>query len=389
MSKSQSIDYYQIEDLLTEEEVLVRNTVREFAGERALPLFAEHFEKHTFPAELIPEIAALGVLGCFLPEKYGCAGIGKVAYGLICRELERCDSGLRSFVSVQGSLAMFGIYSFGSEAQKEKWLPRMARGEAIGCFGLTEPDFGSDPGGIVTRAEKTSNGYLLNGAKMWITNGSMADVAIVWAKLDGVIRGFLVEKGTRGYTPSEQKGKFSLRASDTSELVFKDCEIPDSNLLPGTSGLTSPLRCLNSARYGIAWGAVGAAMDCFDRALSYSKVRVQFGKPIASFQLVQEKLVYMATEITKAQLLAYRLGRLEEEGKARFTHVSMAKRNNVHMALECARLARDILGANGITSEYHVVRHMLNLEGVKTYEGTHDIHTLVLGGDLTGLEAYR
>lgn len=389
MAKFEGIDYYQVEDLFTEEEILIRNAVRDFVSERAIPLIAEHFENHTFPVELIPELASLGLLGCFIPEEYGCAGTGKIAYGLICRELERGDSGLRSFVSVQGSLAMYSIYTSGSEEQKKKWLPRMARGEVIGCFGLTEPDYGSDPGGLVTRAEKTSAGYLLNGAKMWITNGSMAHVAIVWAKLDGVIRGFLVEKGTPGFIASEQRGKFSLRASDTSELVFKDCEIPESNLLPASKGLGSPLRSLNSARYGIAWGAVGAAMDCLDRALAYSKERVQFGKPIASFQLVQEKLVHMATEITKAQLLAHRLGTLEEAGKARFTHVSMAKRNNVCMALECARLARDMLGANGITSEYHVIRHMLNLEGVKTYEGTHDIHTLVLGSDLTGIEAYR
>ncbi|MBM3320897.1 MAG: acyl-CoA dehydrogenase family protein [Candidatus Eisenbacteria bacterium] len=389
MPRFQPIDYFQVDDLFTDEEILVRNTVRDFVTERVLPVIGEHFEQHTFPAELVPELASLGLFGCFLPEEYGCAGTSKTAYGVICRELERGDSGLRSFVSVQGSLAMFAIYTSGSEEQKKAWLPRMARGEAIGCFGLTEPDYGSDPGGLVTRAEKTSAGYLLNGAKMWITNGSTAHIAIVWAKLDGVIRGFLVEKGTPGYRAIEQRGKFSLRASDTSELIFENCEIPERNLLPESKGLVSPLKCLSSARYGIAWGAVGAAMDCFDRALAYSKERVQFGKPIASFQLVQEKLAHMATEITKAQLLAHRLGRLQDEGKARFTQISMAKRNNVFMALECARLARDILAANGIMSEYHVIRHMLNLEGVKTYEGTHDIHSLILGNDLTGLEAFR
>jgi glutaryl-CoA dehydrogenase len=389
VAKFEPLDYYLVDDLFTEEEILIRNAVRDFVNERAYPVIAEHFENATFPRELVPGLASLGLFGCFLPEEYGCAGTSKTAYGLVCRELERCDSGLRSFVSVQGSLAMFAIYSFGSEEQKRKWLPRMAAGEAIGCFGLTEPDYGSDPGGLVTRAEARGGGFVLNGAKMWITNGSVADIAVVWAKLEGVIRGFLVEKGTPGFTPVEQKGKFSLRASDTSELVFEECGIPEANLLPGSKGLSSPLRCLSSARYGIAWGAVGAAMDCYDRALAYAKQRVQFGKPIASFQLVQEKLADMATEITKAQLLAHRLGRLQDEGKARFAQVSMAKRSNVHTALECARLARDMLGANGITSEYHVIRHMLNLESVKTYEGTHDIHALILGSDLTGIDAYR
>lgn len=389
MSEFRAIDYYGVDDLLTEEETLIRNGIREFVDKRAMPVIAEHFENHTFPTELVPELASLGVFGCFLPEAYGCAGVSKSAYGVICRELERCDSGIRSFVSVQGSLAMYSIFTCGTEEQKKRWLPSMAGGEVLGCFGLTEPDYGSDPGGLVTRAEKTSAGYVLNGAKMWITNGSTADVAIVWAKLDGVVRGFLVEKGTPGYKPVLQRGKFSLRASDTSELIFEDCEIPEANLLPESKGVVSPLRCLSSARYGIAWGAIGAAMDCFDRALRYSKERIQFGKPIGSFQLVQEKLAHMATEITKGQLLAWRLGRLLDEGKAKHTQISMAKRNNVAVALDIARLARDLIAANGITSEYHVIRHMLNLEGVKTYEGTHDIHTLVLGADLTGIEAFR
>ncbi len=389
MSGFRPIDFYQVDDLLTEEEVLIRNAVRGFVDDKAMPVIAEHFENHTFPSELVRGLADLGLFGCFLPEEYGCAGTSKVAYGVLCRELERCDSGIRSFVSVQGSLAMYSIYHSGSEEQRKKWLPPMAEGKILGCYGLTEPDFGSDPGGMVTRAEKTSAGYLLNGAKMWITNGSLADVAIVWAKLEGKVRGFLVEKGTPGFLAVEQTGKFSLRASDTSELIFDDCEIPEENFLVRSNGLASPLRSLNSARYGIAWGALGAAMDCLDRALRYSKERVQFGRPIASFQLVQEKLVWMATEITKGQLLAWRLGRLLDEGKAKHTHISMAKRNNVATALDGARLARDILGANGITSEYHVIRHMLNLESVKTYEGTHDIHTLILGSDLTGIAAFR
>ena len=389
MSRFGPIDFYQVDDLLTEEEVLIRNAVREFVDKKAMPVIAEHFENHTFPSELVRGLADLGLFGCFLPEEYGCAGTSKVAYGVLCRELERCDSGIRSFVSVQGSLAMYSIYHSGSEEQKKKWLPPMAEGKVLGCYGLTEPDYGSDPGGMITKAEKTTAGYLLNGAKMWITNGSLADVAIVWAKLDGKVRGFLVEKGTPGFQAVEQTGKFSLRASDTSELIFNDCEIPEENLLERSNGLVSPLRSLSSARYGIAWGALGAAMDCLDRALRYSRERVQFGKPIASFQLVQQKLVQMSTEITKGQLLAWRLGRLLDEGKAKHTHISMAKRNNVAIALDGARLARDILGANGITSEYHVIRHMLNLESVKTYEGTHDIHTLILGSDLTGFDAFR
>jgi len=389
MSSFEAIDYYRVDELLTEEEILIRNAVRDLVGRSFLPRIEEHFEKHTFPTEMIPHLAHLGLLGAYLPEEYGCAGVSETAYGVICRELERGDSGLRSFVSVQGSLAMKSIHDYGSEVQRKRWLPPMAAGKVVGCFGLTEPDHGSDPGGIETRAEKISDGYVLRGAKMWITNGSLADIAVIWAKMEDDVFGFLVERGTPGFTTVEQRVKYSLRASDTSELILDDCEIPEENLLPNSKGLKCPLRCLTSARYGIAWGAVGAAMDCFDRALRYAKERIQFGKPIASFQLVQEKLAHMATEITKAQLLAYRLGRMRDEGRASHTHVSMAKRNNVHMALECARAARDMLGANGIMNEYHVIRHMLNLEGVKTYEGTHDIHTLVLGNDLTGIEAFR
>ncbi len=389
MGRFKGIDYYQVEELFSEEEILVRDSVRAFVTDRIMPDIERHFDECTLPLELVPELGRLGLFGANLPEEYGCAGVSNVAYGLIMQELERGDSGIRSFVSVQGGLAMTGIFLFGSDEQKKRWLPAMAEGRKIGCFGLTEPDHGSDPGSMVTRAEKTSAGWLLNGAKMWITNGSLADVSIVWAKVDGRIRGFLVEKGTKGFTPVQQKGKYSLRASDTSELILEDCEIPAKNLLPLSDGLVSPLKCLTAARYGIAWGAIGAAMDCFDRSLAYAKERVQFNRPIGSFQLVQEKLVYMATEITKGQLLAHRLGRLKDEGKMTFTQVSMAKRNNVQIALECARLARDLLGANGITSEYHVIRHMLNLETVKTYEGTHDIHTLILGTDLTGLSSFH
>lgn len=384
-----ALDYFNMEELYTEEEKAVRNSVRDFVSDRFMPGIEHHFEDCTFPSELIPRLAALGVFGSNLPEEYGCAGINNVAYGLVMQELERGDSGLRSFVSVQGGLAMFAIYSFGTEEQKKHWLPQMAEGKKIGCFGLTEPDYGSDPGGMITNAKKTDIGYVLNGAKMWITNGTLADIAVVWAKLDGRVRGFLVEKGTPGFSAKEQKGKFSLRASDTSELILADCKIQAANLLPESDGLVSPLACLSSARYGIAWGVLGAAMDCYHRALTYAQERKQFDKPIAGFQLVQQKLVWMASEITKAQLLVYRLGRMKDEGSAKFNHVSMAKRNNVAMALECARLARDIMGANGITSEYHVIRHMLNLESVKTYEGTHDIHTLILGQHLTGEAAFR
>ncbi len=387
MKAFQGVDYYDIDSLLTDEEKSIRQTVRDFVTERVMPEIAEHYERGEFPRELIPQLARLGFLGPTFPEEYGGIGLGAVAYGLIMQELERGDSGLRSFASVQSSLVMFPIFTFGSEEQRRRWLPRLARGEAIGCFGLTEPDYGSDPGGMKTWAKRKGDRYVLNGAKMWITNGTVSDVAVVWAKEDGVVRGFLVEKGTPGFTSKDQTGKYSLRASVTSELVLADVEIPESNVLPKTDGLKCALRCLDNARFGISWGAVGAAMACYDMALHYSKERIQFGKPIAKFQLVQIKLVGMLTEITKAQLLALQLGRLRERGVARHVHVSLAKRNNVAMALDCARTARDILGANGITAEYHVMRHMMNLESVYTYEGTHDIHGLIVGADITGEDA--
>lgn len=389
MPKFQGLDYFNLSELFTEEEKLVRNTVREFVEDNILPKIEKHNREGTFPAELVPKMAELGIFGSTLPQKYGCAGLNNISYGLMMQELERGDSSIRSFASVQSSLVMYPIYTFGSEEQKDYWLPKMASGKAIGCFGLTEPDFGSNPGGMITKAEIHPDGFLLNGAKMWITSGTIADVALVWAKLDGVIHGFLVEKGTKGFSAPETKGKHSLRASVTSELVFEDCLIPKENILPGVKGLKGPLMCLSQARYGIAWGAIGSAMACYDSALNYAKSRIQFDKPIASFQLVQEKLVYMATEITKGQLLSFQLGRLKDQGKEKPAQISMAKRNNVYHALEIARIARDILGANGILDEYPVMRHMANLESVKTYEGTHDIHTLIIGEDVTGIAAYR
>ena len=382
------LDFYAVDELLSEEELMIRDTVRQFVGDEVVPIIEKHNREATFPAHLIPKMGELGLLGANL-HGYGCAGLSSTAYGLIMQELERGDSGLRSFVSVQGALCMYPIFTFGSEAQKEKYLPRMAKGEAVGCFGLTEPDHGSDPGGMETRARRDGSGFVLNGSKSWITNGTIADVAIVWAKDDaGTVRGFLVEKGTPGYSSRDITGKFALKASITSELAFQDCRIPEANLLPGSSGLKSALMCLSQARYGIAWGAVGAAQAVFDEALTYSKSRIQFDKPIASFQLVQQKLAWMATEITKAQLLALRLGRMKDAGKAKPHQISMAKMNNVNIALECARLGRDILGANGTHDEYQVGRHMCNLEAVKTYEGTHDIHLLILGEALTGIPAY-
>lgn len=389
MPKFQGVDYYNLDDHLSQEEVLARNTVREFVDENVIPIIEKHYRAGSFPAELVPKMAELGLFGSTLPAKYGCAEMNNVAYGLVMQELERGDSAIRSFASVQSSLVMYPIHEFGSEKQKDYWLPRLASAKAVGCFGLTEPDFGSDPGGMITRAERKDGGYILNGAKMWITNGTIADVAVVWAKLDGQIKGFLVERGTKGFSAPEMTGKHSLRASVTSELVFQDCLIPEENILPKAGGLKSPLMCLSQARYGIAWGAIGSSMACYESALNYAKSRIQFDKPIASFQLVQEKLVYMVTEITKAQLLCLQLGRLKDSGKVKFTHVSMAKRNNVYHALEIARIARDIHGANGILDEYPVMRHMANLESVKTYEGTHDIHTLIIGEDITGIPAYK
>jgi glutaryl-CoA dehydrogenase len=382
------VDFFNGDRLLSEEEILVRETVRTFVEREVLPVIEEANRNARFPMELAPRIADLGVFGATLPEEFGCAGANNVMYGLMMQELERGDSGIRSFASVQSGLVMYPIFRYGTDEQKRHWLPRLAKAEAVGCFGLTEPDHGSDPGGMETKAVRAGASYILNGAKMWITNGSISDVAVVWAKLDGVVRGFLVEKDTPGFSAPEMRGKHSLRASVTSELVFQDCVVPEAQLLPKAIGLRAPLSCLTQARYGIAWGVVGAAIACYETALDYSQTRKQFNRPLGSFQLVQEKLVWMLTEITKAQLLNIQLGRLKDAGDASFAQVSFAKRNNVDMALTTARMARDILGANGIIDEYPVMRHMNNLESVKTYEGTHDIHTLILGHEITGFPAY-
>jgi glutaryl-CoA dehydrogenase len=388
MDKFRGVDYYGIEGLLSEEQRMVRDAVRDWVEAEFLPIVAEHHRQATFPVALAPQLGELGVFGATLTG-YGCAGLDNVAYGLIMQELERGDSGLRSFASVQSGLVMYPIHRFGSDAQKDRWLPALQRGTAIGCFGLTEPDHGSDPGGMKTRATRTRDGYVLNGTKLWITNGSIADVAVVWAKGDdGEVGGYLVERGTPGFSALDIHGKFSMRASVTSELSLQDCRVPAESRLPGASGLKAPLACLTQARYGIAWGAVGAAMACYDWALQYAQARIQFGKPIAGFQLVQRKLVWMLTEITKAQLLCVQLGRLKDARAMRPQQVSMAKMNNVWMALETARLARDVLGAAGIVDEHPVIRHLMNLETVITYEGTHDIHTLIIGRDITGLDAF-
>jgi glutaryl-CoA dehydrogenase len=382
-------DYYAIGSLLSEEERLVRDTVRAFVDDEVLPIIEKHYREGTFPIELVKRIGELGMFGPTIPEEYGGAGLNSVCYGLICQELERGDSAIRSAVSVQGSLVMYPIWKYAAEELKRKWLPRLASGDAIGCFGLTEPDFGSNPSGMLTTAVETGSGYLLNGTKMWITNGTLADVAVVWAKLDGEVRGFLVERGTPGFRAPEMKGKHSLRASVTSELIFEDCEIPKTHIFPEVKGLRGPLSCLTQARYGISWGAIGSAIAVYDSSVNYATTRIQFDRPIGGFQLVQEKLVWMLNEITKAQLLAYHLGRMKDEGTMTPQQVSLAKRNNVWMALECARMARDIHGANGILDEYPVMRHAANLESVKTYEGTHDIHTLIIGSDITGLSAFN
>ena len=383
------VDYFELDDLLTEEEIMARDMTRDFVSDAVMPVIEQAYEDAVFPRHLIGQVGELGMLGANLPEEYGCAGLGPIAYGLICQELERGDSGLRSFVSVQGSLAMWPIFAYGSEEQRKRWLPGMAKGELIGCFGLTEPDHGSDPGGMSTKAEKDGDHWVLNGAKMWITNGTIADVAVVWARTEEGVRGFLVPKEAKGFSAPEQKHKWSLRASITSELVLDDVRVPDSARLPKAEGLKGPLNCLTQARYGIAWGGLGAAMAVFDEALQYTKERIVFDKPLAGFQIPQQKLANIATDITAGQLLALRLGRLKDEGKATPAQVSMAKRNNVHMALEASRTCRDMLGANGISLEYGVGRHMCNLESVYTYEGTHDIHTLAIGHELTGIPAYR
>ena len=386
----QGVDFVLADELLDQEERIARDQVRAFVDERVLPIIEDCWMEGRFPIETVPQMAELGLLGPMVSPEYGGSGANHVVYGLLMQELERGDSGIRSFSSVQSSLVMYPIETFGSEEQKRFWLPRMARGEKIGCFGLTEPDHGSNPAGMITRARKVAGGWLLNGAKMWITNGSISDVAMVWAKDDaGEIKGFLVEKEREGFTRNEIKKKISLRASVTSELVFEDCLIPEENLLPGSGGLKCPLMCLNKARYGIAWGGTGAAMACYDASRSYAAERIQFGKPIASFQFIQGKLTWMLTEITKMQLLQLRVGRLLDEKKGKHFHVSMAKMNNVSIALQIARVARDIHGANGITLEYPVIRHSNNLESVNTYEGTEDIHKLIIGREITGIDAFE
>jgi glutaryl-CoA dehydrogenase len=393
--KFQNVDFLHLDSSFSEDELLVRCTAREFVEDNVIPIIEDCFREGRFPRELVPMMGELGFYGANL-EGYGCAGMSNVEYGLVMQELERGDSGLRSFVSVQSGLVMYPIYTFGSDEQKSTWLPALATGEKLGCFGLTEPGFGSNPGGMTTTARKSGDEYILNGEKMWITSGTIADVAVIWAKVadedlssDSTIRGFLVETGRPGFSAHEVHGKWSLRASVTSGLTLQDVHVPAANLLPGTSGIKSPLMCLNQARYGISWGAIGAAMSCYDTALQYAKVRKQFhSQPIASHQLIQEKLVWMISEISKAQLLSLHVGRLKDAGKAGHEHISLAKRNNVWMALETARIARDMLGANGITEDYPIMRHMMNLESVKTYEGTHDIHALILGQHITGIAAY-
>ena len=394
MARFEGIDFYDLDSRFTEEERMIRDTVRAFVEDRVMPIIGEAYIERKFPKQLIPELGELGVYGANLPEKYGCAGLNNVSYGLIMQELERGDSGIRSFVSVQGALVMYPIFAFGSEEHRTEWLPKLATGEAIGCFGLTEPDYGSDPGGMITTAKQTSDGWLLNGGKMWITNGSMADVAIIWAQTRELgdvkgIRGFVVPTNTPGFSSRDQKGKLSLLASDTSEIVLQDVDLPESAVMPeSTGGLKHPLMCLTQARYGISWGAVGAAMACFHEALSYSKERLMFGAPIGGKQIQQVRLADMLTSITTGQLLTYRLGRMKDEGTMTPQQVSLAKRANADMATNVAREARRLLGANGILVEYNSMRHMANLESVYTYEGTHDIHSLILGQKLTGLSAF-
>ena len=382
-------DFYSITDLLTDEELLIQQTANDFVKAEFMPLISEHYENGTFPMELIPKLGELGFMGSSLPEESGGAGVSNVAYGLILHELERGDSGLRSFASVQGSLVMYPIHAYGSDDQKAKWLPGLGAGNLIGCFGLTEPNFGSNPGGMTTRCKRDGDNWIINGNKMWITNGSLADVALVWARdEEGIVRGFLLEKGMDGFSSSDIHGKLSLRASVTSELSMDNVRVKDSSRLPNIEGLKGPLSCLTQARYGIAWGMVGAAVDCYNTALNYAKERKQFSKPIAGYQLTQAKLADMVTSLTESQLLVYRLGRLKDEGKMTFQQVSMAKRNNCSMARDIAKLSREILGGNGIVGDYSPIRHMANIESVYTYEGTHEMHSLIIGENVTGLSAY-
>ncbi len=382
-------DYYNMDDLLSEEHKLVRDAARAWVKKEVSPIIDEHYEKATFPMHILPGLGEIGAFGPYIPAEYGGPGLDQISYGLIMQELERCDSGLRSTASVQSSLVMYPIWKFGSEEQKQKYLPKLATGEMIGCFGLTEPDYGSNPGGMISNFKDDGDYVILNGAKMWISNAPFADIAVVWAKNEeGRIHGLIVERGMEGFSTPEMHGKLSLRASATGELIFDNVRVPKSNILPGKSGLGAPLACLDSARYGIAWGALGAAMDCYDQAVRYSKERIQFGHPIGAFQLIQKKLAEMLTEITKAQLLTFRLGQLRNEGRATSAQISMAKRNNVEIALNIAREARQIHGAMGITNEYSMMRHMANLESVLTYEGTHDIHLLITGMDITGIPAF-
>lgn len=389
MPKFPGVDYLLIDSQFSEQEIMVRQTARQFVDERVIPVIRDSFRDGRFPKELIPEMGRLGFFGANL-EGYGCAGMSNVEYGLVMQELERGDSGVRSFASVQGGLVMYPILTYGTEEQKEKWLPRLQSGDAIGCFGLTEPGFGSNPAGMLTRAVKDGSSWVINGEKTWITNGSVADVAIIWARAEDGIRGFLVEKGSKGFSSSELHGKLSMRASVTASLALNDCRVPESAMLPGAKGLKGPLGCLSQARYGIGWGVIGAAMDCYETARSYSILRKQFDdRPIASHQLVQDKLADMITGITTAQLLALHVGRLKDQGKVEPSHISMLKRNNVRMALNCARESRDLLGGNGIMDEYPIMRHLCNLETVKTYEGTDHIHTLVIGERVTGVAAYK
>ena len=382
-------DFYSITDLLTDEELLIQQTANDFVKAEFMPLISEHYENGTFPMELIPKLGELGFMGSSLPEESGGAGVSNVAYGLILHELERGDSGLRSFASVQGSLVMYPIHAYGSDDQKAKWLPGLGAGNLIGCFGLTEPNFGSNPGGMTTRCKRDGDNWIINGNKMWITNGSLADVALVWARdEEGIVRGFLLEKGMDGFSSSDIHGKLSLRASVTSELSMDNVRVKDSSRLPNIEGLKGPLSCLTQARYGIAWGMVGAAVDCYNTALNYAKERKQFSKPIAGYQLTQAKLADMVTSLTESQLLVYRLGRLKDEGKMTFQQVSMAKRNNCSMARDIAKISREILGGNGIVGDYSPIRHMANIESVYTYEGTHEMHSLIIGENITGISAY-